>query len=364
MFRSYQSEDRGYFLALVFLLFPIVGSFSGYYPIWTLSLTAIYALSYLALVFLKDSHKLLSSLLWFYTLAYIIYMTFAYQGPMMWFLFYHVNLLVWRFKASVTSYRFISFTMSTLVVTLGGVIWGQDIPTRLISIVSAMFIFGMYAYQSRIRVEGQLEAEIAQQNRTINVLSAENERNRIGRDLHDTLGHTFAMMTLKTELAIKQLDKEQYEAVRQNLEELNQISRSSMQEVRTIVNQLKYRTVLEEIEEVQRLFELSDISLTVDCLLDLEALSPVIQSTLTMVLRELANNVIKHAQASHCQLSLTRQDGIKLIFEDDGQGFEEITGQELHSIRERLSLLDGEVTILSQSQPTRVQVVLKEGEMQ
>ena len=34
-------------------------------------------------------------------------------------------------------------------------------------------------------------------NRTINILSAENERNRIGRDLHDTLGHTFAMMSLK-----------------------------------------------------------------------------------------------------------------------------------------------------------------------
>ena len=31
-----------------------------------------------------------------------------------------------------------------------------------------------------------------EQNRTINILSAENERNRIGRDLHDTLGHTFA----------------------------------------------------------------------------------------------------------------------------------------------------------------------------
>lgn len=61
-------------------------------------------------------------------------------------------------------------------------------------------------------------------NRTINILSAENERNRIGRDLHDTLGHTFAMMSLKTELALKQMDKEQYDAARKNLEELNQLA--------------------------------------------------------------------------------------------------------------------------------------------
>ena len=198
-------------------------------------------------------------------------------------------------------------------------------------------------------------------NRTINILSAENERNRIGRDLHDTLGHTFAMMSLKTELALKQMDKEQYEAARKNLEELNQISRDSMYEVREIVNKLKYRTVAEELLELERLFDLSDIVLTVDSSLDLDSLSPVSQSTLSMVLRELANNVIKHSQADSCQIRLRRDHGIVLEFEDDGCGFEEVTGQELHSIRERLSLVDGDLEILSQSHPTIIRVHLKEG---
>ncbi len=53
------------------------------------------------------------------------------------------------------------------------------------------------------------EKKIAEQNQYINILSAENERNRIGRDLHDSLGHTFAMMTLKTELALKLLEKKE-----------------------------------------------------------------------------------------------------------------------------------------------------------
>ena len=206
-----------------------------------------------------------------------------------------------------------------------------------------------------------MEEALAEQNRTINILSAENERNRIGRDLHDTLGHTFAMMSLKTELALKQMDKEQYDAARKNLEELNQISRDSMYEVREIVNQLKYRTVAEELLELERLFDLSDIVLTVDSSLDLDSLSPVTQSTLSMVLRELANNVIKHSQADSCQIRLSRHHGIVLEFEDDGCGFEEVTGQELHSIRERLSLVDGELEILSQSHPTTIRVHLKEG---
>ena len=113
--------------------------------------------------------------------------------------------------------------------------------------------------------------------------------------------------------------------------------------------------------KLERLFDLSDIILTVDSSLDLDSLSPVSQSTLSMVLRELANNVIKHSQADSCQIRLSRKHGIVLEFEDNGCGFKEVTGQELHSIRERLSLVDGDLEIMSQSHPTIIRVHLKEG---
>lgn len=276
---------------------------------------------------------------------------------MMWFVFFNVNLLVWRFEDSISSYRFLSFLATLLILTSSSFLLTDDLSTQLMSLAILLFSLGMYYFQNRIRQERKIE----EQNRTINILSAENERNRIGRDLHDTLGHTFAMMSLKTELALKQMDKEQYDAARKNLEELNQISRDSMYEVREIVNKLKYRTVAEELLELERLFDLSDIVLTVDSSLDLDSLSPVSQSTLSMVLRELANNVIKHSQADSCQIRLSRNRGIILEFEDDGCGFKEVTGQELQSIRERLSLVDGDLEILSQSHPTIIRVHLKEG---
>ena len=361
MFRTYQKNDFAYFVSLIFLVFPVLGVFSGYFPVWTLVLTGLFTIAYLLMVYLKKAYSKWIPFLWFYTLAYIIFMSITFQGGMMWFVFFNVNLLVWRFEDSISSYRFLSFLATLLILTSSSFLLTDDLSTHLMSMVIPLFSLGMYYFQSRMRQERKMEEALAEQNRTINILSAENERNRIGRDLHDTLGHTFAMMSLKTELALKQMDKEQYDAARKNLEELNQISRDSMYEVREIVNKLKYRTVAEELLELERLFDLSDIVLTVDSSLDLESLSPVSQSTLSMVLRELANNVIKHSQADSCQIRLSRDHGIVLEFEDDGCGFKEVTGQELHSIRERLSLVDGDLEILSQSHPTIIRVHLKEG---
>lgn len=361
MFRTYQKNDFAYFVSLIFLVFPIFGVFGGYFPVWTLLLTVLFTIAYLLIVYLKKAYSKWIPFLWFYTLAYIIFMSLVYQGGMMWFVFFNVNLLVWRFEDSISSYRFFSFLVTLLILTSSSFLLIDDLSTHLMSLAIPLFSLGMYYFQNRIRQERKMEEALAEQNRTINILSAENERNRIGRDLHDTLGHTFAMMSLKTELALKQMDKEQYDAARKNLEELNQISRDSMYEVREIVNKLKYRTVAEELLELERLFDLSDIILTVDSSLDLDSLSPVSQSTLSMVLRELANNVIKHSQAESCQIRLNRNHGIVLEFEDDGCGFKEVTGQELHSIRERLSLVDGDLEILSQSHPTIIRVHLKEG---
>ena len=357
MFRTYQKNDFAYFVSLIFLVFPVLGVLGGYYPVWTLVLTGLFTIAYLLMVYLKKAYSKWIPFLWFYTLAYIIFMTLTFQGGMMWFIFFNVNLLVWRFEDSISSYRFLSFLATLLILTSSSFLLTDDLGTHLMSMAILLFSLGMYYFQNRIRQERKME----EANRTINILSAENERNRIGRDLHDTLGHTFAMMSLKTELALKQMDKEQYDAARKNLEELNQISRGSMYEVREIVNQLKYRTVAEELLELERLFDLSDIVLTVDSSLDLDSLSPVSQSTLSMVLRELVNNVIKHSQADSCQIRLSRNRGIILEFEDDGCGFKEVTGQELHSIRERLSLVDGDLEILSQSHPTIIRVHLKEG---
>ena len=118
---------------------------------------------------------------------------------------------------------------------------------------------------------------------------------------------------------------------------------------------------MEEIDELYRLFQLSNIKLTVVNKLETSQLSPVTQSTITMILKELSNNIVKHAEADSMELSLVRQGAtINIEMIDNGCGFTNLDGDELHSIQERLTIVEGTLTILSRSKPTHIQVVLKE----
>ena len=117
MFRTYQKNDFAYFVSLIFLVFPILGVFGGYYPVWTLVLTGLFTIAYLLIVYLKKAYSKWIPFLWFYTLAYIIFMSITFQGGMMWFVFFNVNLLVWRFEDSISSYRFLSFLATLLILT-------------------------------------------------------------------------------------------------------------------------------------------------------------------------------------------------------------------------------------------------------
>ena len=191
----------------------------------------------------------------------------------------------------------------------------------------------------------------------LNLFLAENKRNRIGRDLHDSLGHTFAMLSLKT--AQQLLKMSQYEQAGKELAEVHDISKQSMADVRRIIDNLKSRTLHEELITIQTMLEMSDVRVHLDNQLNIASISPSMQSSITMILLELATNIIKHAQAKHCIIYLI-SDARNLILdvEDDRIGFEEITGKELHSIRERLTILSGNVEILNHRKPTKIQVVI------
>lgn len=89
----------------------------------------------------------------------------------------------------------------------------SDFGDRITFLIVPIFCIGYMWIAIENRNSEEQREKIAEQNQYINILSAENERNRIGRDLHDSLGHTFAMMTLKTELALKLLEKRNYRSL-------------------------------------------------------------------------------------------------------------------------------------------------------
>lgn len=353
-----------YLFPLIFMVFPLTGIFWAGYPLWSLPFSLLFLGAYLSLVYRWEnlSHNV-QAILWFYMLIYVIVTTLIINGGMVWFLFFLSNLMIYRFQDSYRSYRFVSFVIGWLTIVLLSVFLMTDIAYVILCLVSGVICLAMFILFKRAFEAQKQQEELAQKNAYINLLIAENERHRIGQDLHDSLGHVFALMTIKTELVLKQLEKGKIEAAKKEVSDLHQLSKDSMQNTRAIIHQLKEYHLQSELAQIVNIFRLSKTQLILKNDAEQNVLSPLIQSHLVMIIRELSNNVLKHANAKVCYLRLySNGDEIVVEMEDDGKGFDQLIGDELHSIKERLTLLKGEVKIISKASPTLVRVILSTGE--
>ena len=347
----------GFYLSLVFFIFPIAYILDGSYPKYVLFLTILAITSYIGMLYTKN--KILIFLEWFYLIAYISYTTIVFYPMNILFSFYLSNLLVWHFQDKYYTYRTISFFITINCLTL----YIIANPTLNIGDKIVLFIFSSmciitYFSQKYSYERHKLKNERLKHNEHINLLLAENERNRIGRDLHDSIGHTFVMLKLKAELAEKYLEKNNIEATRKELKEISEISSASMTETRSIINKLKHRSINEELKVISDIMTMADISLDIKNNM-ITSPSQLVEWTITMVLKELTNNVIKHSNANKCNIEINESNNnYTVIISDNGNGFENINGTELSSIRERIKLVNGVINIISKKSPTTIEVTI------
>ena len=347
----------GFYLSLVFFIFPIAYILDGSYPKYVLFLTILAITSYIGMLYTKN--KILIFLEWFYLIAYISYTTIVFSPMNILFSFYLSNLLVWHFQDKYYTYRTISFFITINCLTL----YIIANPTLNIGDKIVLFIFSSmciitYFSQKYSYERHKLKNERLKHNEHINLLLAENERNRIGRDLHDSIGHTFVMLKLKAELAEKYLEKNNIEAAKKELKEISEISSASMTETRSIINKLKHRSINEELKVISDIMTMADISLDIKNNV-ITSPSQLVEWTITMVLKELTNNVIKHSNANKCNIEINESsNNYTVIIFDNGRGFESIDGTELSSIRERIKLVNGLIDITSKKSPTTIKVTI------
>ena len=347
----------GFYLSLVFFIFPIAYILDGSYPKYVLFLTILAITSYIGMLYTKN--KILIFLEWFYLIAYISYTTIVFYPMNILFSFYLSNLLVWHFQDKYYTYRTISFFITINCLTL----YIIANPTLNIGDKIVLFIFSSmciitYFSQKYSYERHKLKNERLKHNEHINLLLAENERNRIGRDLHDSIGHTFVMLKLKAELAEKYLEKNNIEAARKELKEISEISSASMTETRSIINKLKHRSINEELKVISDIMTMADISLDIKTNMTTSP-SQLVEWTITMILKELTNNVIKHSNANKCNIEINESNSnYTVIISDNGNGFENINGTELSSIRERIKLVNGVINIISKKSPTTIEVTI------
>ncbi|MBP2624070.1 sensor histidine kinase [Streptococcus oricebi] len=348
-----------FYVALVFILFPVVGVLTGEYSPLLLVWTAIFVWAYLSILVVEDNGKQWG--FWFLLCVYIVYASLALNLGFTWYLFYLSNILIYRLhEHRLASPLFLSFFMVEFLIILGAVfVYEQSWEFYANLLIPLLFQNIIVLGLRRLQMIEDLKVERMRQNEKINLLLAESERNRIGRDLHDSLGHTFAMLSLKTELAQQFLQLKDLEELGKELEEIHEISRKSMVDVRRIVDNLKTRTLEEELATIEKMLEMTGVEVELTNELNVASLPKQVQINLSMILLELATNIIKHANARHCSIHLWSEAACVLLdVEDDGVGFKEVTGRELHSIRERLSGLDGQIDILSSAQPTLIRLTL------
>ncbi|MGX7112745.1 sensor histidine kinase [Gemella cuniculi] len=349
-------KNYPFYLSLVFFVFPFVYTIQGDYPKYILLLTILAIISYLAI--LHTNNKYLIFIQWFYLVFYIVYMTTTLFPMNMLFSFYLSNLLVWRFHDKYNSYRTISFFIAINYMMIYIAILGISIGDKLIMFCFYFICLATYLFQKRGYEKSILKEERNKHNEHINILLAENERNRISRDLHDSIGHVFVMLKLKAELAEKFLEKNNIDAAKKELLEISAISKKSMDDTRAIINKLKHRTIKEELNIIKDIMAMANIDCKIKNNID-TSVTQLNEWSITMLLKEFANNIIKHSKSTQCSIILNEDTHkYEIISVDNGVGFENLTGNELKSIRERIKVLNGKVEIISKKSPTTVQATI------
>jgi two-component system sensor histidine kinase DesK len=166
--------------------------------------------------------------------------------------------------------------------------------------------------------------ELRQARATVAQLAANEERLRLARDLHDLLGHSLSLITLKSELAGRMLPAHPDKAAQQ-VADIEQVSRQALVDVREAVTGYRRRRLAAELAGARVALAAAGISAQVPDEPDLTGVPEDGRSALAWALREAVTNVVRHSGAGRCTVELLRRqtlDGpvLELAVEDNGSG--------------------------------------------
>ncbi|MFC5703027.1 histidine kinase [Cohnella faecalis] len=251
------------------------------------------------------------------------------------------------------------FTLYTihLVTTLATINYGivtknswllSQFPFVLISLIAVILLpVNTYNRNKRDQLQGQLEDA----NKRISDLVKMEERHRIARDLHDTLGQKLSLIGLKSDLAGKLVRKNPEQAL-QELSEVRQTARTALKEVREMVTSMRGMRFEDEIFRVGQILKAAQIEFTLEGNAKLVQTSLLNENVLGMCLKEAVTNVVRHSGATACTVSieLTRAE-LVIRVKDNGvgppvpEGY--ARGNGLRGMKERLEFVNGCLDIQS-----------------
>lgn len=190
--------------------------------------------------------------------------------------------------------------------------------------------------------------ELREARKTVAQLAATEERLRLARDLHDLLGHSLSLITLKSELAGRMLPARPEEAAQQ-VGDIERVSRQALVDVREAVSGYRRPTLAGEVAAARGALASAGVAVRTHIPDPLPGLAGDTEGALAWALREAATNVVRHSGAALCVCALTvdPEAGVAVLtVSDDGHGpaVAGPRGNGLTGLAERLALAGGSLT--------------------
>lgn len=223
--------------------------------------------------------------------------------------------------------------------------WGDFVPG--LAIPALLGGFAMTGVRHLVRTT----VELRQARATVAQLAANEERLRLARDLHDLLGHSLSLITLKSELAGRMLPAHPDQAAQQ-VADIEQVSRQALVDVREAVTGYRRATLAGELAGARTALTAAGVAADLPAEPGAElppGTPPGAEEALAWVVREAVTNVVRHSGARICAITLGEcqtLDGrfLELRIADDGRGGSAVTaGNGLTGLAERLSEVGGKL---------------------
>lgn len=211
------------------------------------------------------------------------------------------------------------------------------LPTGLSVLLSGL---GTYAFCQLFAVVAELKCT----RERLAGMAVSEERERFARDLHDLLGHTLSVIVVKAE-AVRRLAPRDHAAAAEHAADIESIGREALADIRRAAAGYRGAGLDRELARASSALDAAGVALSVEQ--RPASGGPLPQTTdvlLGWVVREGVTNIVRHAQARRCTITVDRTDhAVRLHIDDDGSGAERPprAGAGLHGLQERIAAAGG-----------------------
>ncbi|GAA4663349.1 sensor histidine kinase [Gordonia humi] len=223
--------------------------------------------------------------------------------------------------------------------------WNVDFGTFAIMVAVGTTMIAIRAVSER---EREREAGEERQRQLNSELAVVAERESVARDVHDILGHSLTVISVKTELAGRLVDLDP-ERAKAEIAEVNKLSRDALAEVRSTVGRLRTPELPSGLASAASALSAAGIDADVP---DPDDVDTPHATLFAWVLRESVTNVVRHSGASSCRVAVERDT---IAVSDDGTGSPLLVyGNGLRGLSERVADAGGELIVRSDEDGTVV----------